>query len=224
MKLLFLFVGTNLCLCQNKFIEVEVKDTIQLKPLKFMYQVKVEMSDFIDYDEGRDYNSQKVKNTLKIKDQELKQTLQDLGYQCKSSNDMGYDVGGYTDLTQSGYIIELHNKQELQKIKDQVKKIEYASGTIIHTQFENPEANSQRLFKKLIAKAQQKAAMLAQLSNVKLGSIISLKEVKEIDGFSFNLMDIFIESRSSIGWNSNIDFSEFSGSYSEAIVVRYAVE
>ena len=221
MKLLILFfyIGTLLNFGQNKFIEVEVRDTIKLKPLKYLYNVKVENSGLINYDEKNfDYKkSQKIIDSIS---KDLKVELTKLGYKPMSTNDMNFDVGGYSNIGSEGYMIELENTSQIDKLRNEIKNISYASGHLLDTIYQNRELFTLKIFEKLTKKAKEKAKMIAQFSGIKLGRIIEYREVKEIDNLSFNLMELIIKSQSRLGWSSIIP-NDSKGVFSKAIVAKF---
>ncbi|MEW7278516.1 hypothetical protein ABW636_07960 [Aquimarina sp. 2201CG1-2-11] len=219
----FLFLLSTLAISQNNgFIEVEVRDSIRIDPISFIYEISIDDSKFLRYEEDGTRNDIEARKKLNEKYVELGSFLKSGGYQTKNLNKQNYELHSYVGFLKLGYAVKLKSAEELDKLLTELKKLDFVRASI--GEFELPEesVSNKRLFKKLMEKAFSKAKTIAELSKLKLGRIVEFKEVREIDNISFNLMDIYVKSQEkrTIG-NTNGTLYALSW---KAAVIKFVVE
>lgn len=211
--------------CQEKFIEVEVRDTITLKPIKFEYIISINSPQGV-FDEEGNYNQDFVENYREEKKVEFKKLFKSKKYDFEVTEDSNFEINAnYIPLVpDDDFTVTVYSLEELEKLRDELKALDYISTRVGNIQYEgeNDKEFERKLLKKLIDEAKDKAGYIASLSGLKLGDIVEVKEVKEIDGFSFNMMSLL----SAISTRSLTSFQDdnFQGSLFKAMVVKFAVE
>ncbi|WP_299335009.1 SIMPL domain-containing protein [uncultured Psychroserpens sp.] len=222
--LITIILISSLSHSQNEFIEIEVRDSIRLQTLEFEYHVEVTESVEI-FDMGSDgmtYDPYIKKENRKRKLSQLKDFLSRNNYDFKALNEESYSINNSPYAYSSGYGVTLKNISEVETLVNQLKELDYVDGRIGDIKYDDNPDYEKRLFEKLILKAKQKAKMIAELSGQKLGKIIEFTEVKEVDDFTFNLMDIYFTSKKSQSW-SMFD-NQFFGEKFKTIIVKFRTE
>ena len=221
----FTFLISISSFCQEKFIEVEVQDTITLKPIKFEYIISINSPQEV-FDEEGNYNRDIIKNYREEKKVELKKLLKSKKYDFEVTEDSNFEINSdyVYFVPNDDFTVTVNSLERFKKLRDQLKVLGYISARVGNVEYEG-ESNKEferKLLKKLIDEAKDKAGYIASLSGLKLGDIVEVKEVKEIDGFSFNMMSLL----SAIPTKSLTSFQEenFKGSLFKAMVVKFAVE
>lgn len=211
--------------CQEKFIEVEVRDTITLKPIKFEYIISINSPQGV-FDEEGNYNQDFVENYREEKKAEFKKLFKSKKYDFEVTEDSNFEINSnYVPLVpDDDFTVTVYSLEELEKLRDELKVLDYISTRVGNIQYEgeNDKEFERKLLKKLIDEAKDKAGYIASLSGLKLGNIVEVKEVKEIDGFSFNMMSLLstIPTRSLTSFHDD----NFQDSLFKAMVVKFAVE
>lgn len=207
---------------QNGFIEIEVKDSIRVKPIKLEYNVQINDSKFLKYDDksGVNQDSTKIKMSEKYKDLEM--FLKSKKYNIRPLNNSNYQIHSYIGFWKYGYAVTLENSEDLEKLTSELKNLDYITGSLGEIEYEENELLEKRLFNKILIKAKNKATMIAELSGFKLGRIIEFKESKEIDDININIMDIYINASQNrkLNMNENIDF----GLRWKTVVIKFKAE
>lgn len=220
--LLGIILVSSFCYGQKGFIEVEVKDTVRAKVLKYEYSIEIlNIGNELNFVQSIS-NPKTRKEIITQKNKELIQEIEDMlkkeKYIYRKPVNHNSLVNSY-NFSSKAFIITLKNKEELHKTYDLFKNFENVNISLEETFFKDEKDSEKRLFKKLLLKAKNKALMIAELSDMKLGKILEVKEVKEIDNLSFNIMDFYINT------NMNKSSSKsFFTNQSKAIVVKFIAE
>ncbi|MET2986129.1 SIMPL domain-containing protein [Aureibaculum conchae] len=224
MKILLsiLLLTSSLCISQTGFIEIEVRDTIQLKPIKFEYNVQISDSKFLRFNEKGGVSKDSSKVLLKEKYKELGTFLKNKKYEIRPSTNANYQIHDYIGFWKYGYVITLEQASDLQKLTSELKELDYITGSLGQMEYANEEKAEERLFKKLLDKARKKASTIAKLSDLKLGKIIEFHEVREVDNMAYNMLDMYAVAQRNKKWQSGNN--ELYGQKSKAIVVKFLAE
>ncbi len=218
----FLFLFSILAIGQDGFIEVEVRDSVRINPKSFVYEVFVDDSKFLRYQENGTRNDTEARAKLNEKYRELGSILKSKGYQISDLNKKNYELQSYVGFLNLGYAVRLKNAEELDQLLIELKKLDFVRASI--GEFELPEesVSSKKLFKKLMEKASLKAKTIAELSKLKLGRVIEFREVPEINNFNFNLMDIYLTSQEkrTFGTNNGTLYAQKW----KAVIIKFAAE
>jgi hypothetical protein len=231
-KLLFTLLFANMCFAQG-FIEVEVRDTLMMKPVAFVYEIA--LAERYNYDEpapadtvavayepeiayARSKNDGKNAETRKIND--LENFLKKNKYTYEPTKN--YDIGnayGYGIGHQKSFLVKLKNKQALDKLSTEVEKMEEWTGSISDIDYGNPENIEAELMQKLLKKAKTKAIMIAGMTEQKLGPIIEFRELKASDNLNYSVVDLILNTRK----KSPRDFfkESLNGELSKTVIVRF---
>jgi len=222
-KILYLvLLVTTFGFAQNGFIEIEVKDSIRVKPIKLEYNVQINDSKFLKYDEKSGVNQDSTKIKMLEKYKELELFFKSKKYNIRPLNNSNYQIHSYIGFWKYGYSVILENSEDLQKLTSELKNLDYITGSLGEIEYEESELLEKRLFNKILIKAKNKATMIAELSGLKLGRIIEFKESKEIDDFNLNIMDIYINASQGrkLSINKNIIF----GQKWKTVVIKFKAE
>ncbi|MDY7394849.1 hypothetical protein UMM65_06320 [Aureibaculum sp. 2210JD6-5] len=218
-----LLLTSSLCFSQPGFIEIEVRDSIQLKPETFEYHISIDDSMVMEFNADVPYNPKVAKTKRKEKLSELQAFLTNKGYSFSSLNDLSYEVNNSSYLSRNdAIVITLNKSDDLQKISEDLKELDFVNGKIGKIYYEDEEKSEERLFKKILEKTNKKAQMIAKLSGLKLGKLVDFKEVKEVDNISYSMLDIFMVSQQGKPWNRIKN--NLYGQKTEAIVVKFLAE
>ena len=224
-KLFLLFILISAAgFSQNKFIEVEVRDTIALIPESFEYILEVHNNSPVVIDEDENYNYDPIAEREKYKANSiiLEQLLKSQKYNYSSLEDSNYSIGGFSYLSNNGLIVYLKTRNDILKLKDLVSSLNFVSGSVGKVFYANEFTAEDTLIKKLIAKAKQKANLIASSSGLKLGAVIEVREVKEMDNFMYNLHDTYAVVGS--GQSLSMRGDTLTGSLSKALVIKFAAQ
>ena len=208
---------------QTRSIEVEVRDTIRLKALEFEYLIKVQESyNLVEENYGENYDPQisKEKNAMKLF--QIKEFLANKNYEFKSINEDQYSINNSIYFGNNGYKVVLKSESELKTLVKELRKLDFVNGSLGDIKYEDDENQEEKLLAKLISKARNKANVIAGLSGLKIVRILEFKEIKEIDNFSFNIMDLYLTAQQQGGWN--IFDNRIFGEKSKAIVVKFEAD
>jgi hypothetical protein len=212
-------MGFVLGYAQNGYIEVEVRDTLALKPISFEYIVGLDDTDVYAFEAPETYNPKKEKEKKAAAFKVLKQKLTELEISFVLDHPDPYmiqpSIEMYTDLK-----IKVDTEQELKELVQKLAKIEGIRGSLGTIQYKETNAQEDELLEFLIRKAQAKAQKIAALTGQKLGKVISVTEVPETDEKNLNILDTYLIALGS-GAKS---FSYFTGygSMSKALIVRFS--
>ena len=192
-KILYLlFFTISLSFGQNGFIEIEIKDSIRLKPVKFEYNVQMSESKFIRHDMKTGFNQDSTKLIMNEKYKELEMFLMKRKYKIRPLNNSKYQIHQYVGFWKYGFAVELQNSNDLEKLTSELKTLDYISGSVGEIDYDENELSEKRLVQKILDKAKVKANMIAEMTGLKLGRIIEFKEVKGIENLDVNIKDIYL--------------------------------
>lgn len=201
---------------QNKFIEVQVTDTITLKPLSYRCDVYGSYSDTmsiaIDYDKY-DPAAEQKKEKDKFKD--LKKFLEKKKYKVNLFEEAGNSLGNTAYYSGNGLTVIANNETEVQKLRELLttKEVEmYASPY----KYADEQKSEDLLIKKLMDKAKVKAASMALHSGLKVGKIIEVKEDS-----ANNLSSSANYYRDTYGMGN---YDPYTSSMVKSIVVKFSAE
>lgn len=207
---------------QNGFIEIEVKDSISVRPIKIEYNVQLSNSKFSKYnpDSGINNDSTKIKMVEKYKELEL--FLKTKKYNIRPLNNSSFQIHSYVGFWKYGFIVTLENSNDLQKLTSELKNLDYIEGSLGDIEYEYNELLEKKLFNKVLLKAKNKARMIADLSGLTLGRIIEFKESKEIDDTNLNIMDVYLNISQNRTYIMNKQ--TFPGQKWKTVVVKFEAE
>lgn len=186
---------------QSGYIEVEVSESVVLKPLSFEYALTVgndydldavaEEATETEYDE--DINLVKRKANQKKKLNELENFLKLKKYSY-TPLDASMEVNKLDIFGSSeGFKVKVNSVEALQKLVAEIKDMKHIDGAIAETTFEDSAAHDAPLLKKIIEKAKSEAQAIAAGTNLTLGKIIEVKEIQESQNSNQNFIDLMKE-------------------------------
>ena len=205
-KLFYLIVLlSHLGFAQTGFIEIEVKDSIHLKPIQFEYQVKINYDSFTDYSESSTGITESKKKEMRSKLEELESFLKSKNYNFRPLNEEKYQINGYSGIWNLGFSISLLKSSEIENLTTDLKKFDFITGNVGQITFNENDSWEERLFEKLVKKAKLKAQKVSELTGQKLGRIIELKEGKFSEDFGLNIKDIYLVAAMGADWTMEKD-------------------
>ncbi len=217
-----LLFTTSFCFSQSGFIEIEVRDSIRIKPIKLEYNVQISDSKFLRFNDSGKVSKDNSKLKIKEKYQELEVFLKNKKYKIHPLNNSNYQIHDYIGFWKYGYAITLEKTEDLQKLISELKELDYITGSLGKMEFSDEEKSEERLFLKLLNKAKRKAMTIAKLSDLRLGKIVEFREVREVDNMTYNILDTYFVSQQNSKLNSTnkVLYSQKS----KAIVVKFLAE
>jgi hypothetical protein len=165
---------------QTKFIEIEVNDTILLKPISFKVTVTIEedMAAGMDYsdDENEESNQLKIDSYKKNKASEIENLLTSNNF--KFSNTISNDnfLGMPRNNKNLGFTVSLSSVAELKSLEVKLKTIDKIETNIFETIYEDGSKYDEILYKRILAKAKIKANYITSNSGLTLGVINEIRE------------------------------------------------
>lgn len=225
MKKLFLLLFANACFAQG-FIEVEVRDTIVLKPESYVYEISI--SDRMNYEEDYTDNGPidqlkrkaEKKNEMIKKTAELESFLKKKGYVYAPAKD--YEVQNLFGLPKTkSFRVTVKTPEALEKITQEVDEMDQYSGSLADVNYGDTSTLENKLFEKLIKKAKLKAAAIAVATNQKLGAIIEFKELKQSENFNTTFMEMIMSMK---GRNGNPFYQSSGGEMTKGATVKFKTE
>jgi len=165
---------------QSKFIEIEVNDTILLKPISFKVTVTIEedLAAGMDYsdDENEESNQLKIDSYKKNKAAEIENLLTSNNF--KFSNTISNDnfLGMPRNNKNLGFTVSLSSVAELKSLEVKLKTIDKIETNIFETIYEDGSKYDEILYKRILAKAKIKANFITSNSGLTLGVINEIRE------------------------------------------------
>jgi len=170
--LLVCLVSASIGYCQEKFIEIEVSDTIQVTPDAYVYRITMQ-AEMLSVVSGHDSDQSKMKTFDKDR---LIETVNrfpafqiiDDKYQSLNSSLFGEHL-----VT---LVIKTNSKASIQNLKNELAKNEEAKAIVSLTELivNDPKLYELKLKQTLIEKSKIKAEETAQLINRKIGEIYGI--------------------------------------------------
>ncbi|MFP9114707.1 hypothetical protein ACLI1A_12260 [Flavobacterium sp. RHBU_3] len=194
---------------QERFIEVQVADTIMMKPVGIKYLVYVIEDENTVQDE---YAYKANEQTRKQKEIVLKDYLSKKGYKPQPADENSAPFGAVLTRLE-GFVVTLKNQAEADKFVDEVNKLGYAGAIKSGTLYGDEAAYDSALIKKLLDKALKRAEVIATVSGMKLGRQLSIKQGDEAGGIA-----------SIVRYSNARDKLGNGGIKSETLTVRYEVQ
>lgn len=217
-----LLLTTSFCFSQTGFIEIEVRDTIRIKPDTFEYHLNVNQSSIMEGSDSESYDPKATNEKLKVKLKELETFLTKKAYDFKPMYNSTYELNNNSYFSKNGYVVTFASSKGLQKLMNDLKALDYVKGSLGEFHYTNQEKAEESLFKKLLEKARKKAMTIAKLSDLSLGKIIEFREAKEVDNLTFSMLDMYAVTQFNKKWGSAKN--ELFGQKSKAIIVKFLAE
>ncbi|MNK40235.1 hypothetical protein D3C87_588800 [compost metagenome] len=207
-------------LSQNKFIEVEVTDTISLKPVNFQCNIYAGLDEAFSFNEEGDYDmlaaEEKVKNRL----EEVKTMLESKKYKVGPLDESRLNVLERRRSGQKGLTVFVNGPAEMQKLKDLLSPKEDIQTIVTVLKYADELKAEEQLIKRLIGKAKERAAIIGASSELKVGRILEVKEGKKSG--DTGLADFYSQIAKMGNYGSEND--NLTGSLSKTFVVKFAAE
>lgn len=217
---------------QTGFIEVEVTDTVWMKPVSFDYNVVLNhdisdmyspyVADSTSVDMGN-YNPEAAEAGSDKTVADLKAFLSKKGYATKPIENQGPNIFT-SNRDAEGFVVTVTSTEKLEALKAEVKELGYAEGSMGAVNYGDSSAYDARIYKKLIEAARKKAGVIAGLSGQKLGKVI---EVKEPSTTPDGVMEYMVQLRLAMGsaekLNRGAD-NNLYGEMSKTLMVKFAAK
>lgn len=214
--LLLLFISP-LGFSQDKFIEVLVKDTIVLKPISFEYAIKSDI--------GFDFEEVNRKNRIELikeSDKKVLDFLKNGNYKFEENqiNVLFASLAGSQPKSYTIFIPDLTSKDEFIENIEKTGGLEY---NLMNTNYEQNELTEERIYSKLLEKADKRAELLGRVKNLKIGEIIEISETKASETMFSNFMEKLM-LRGDSALDVTTTFLNENGVLRKSISVKYKVE
>lgn len=165
---------------QNKFIEIEVNDTILLKPTSFEVAISIKEESpyggIYNDDEDTETSQLKADSFKKNKSTEIEKFLKSKNYKFSSGNSGDSFMGISMKNDNQGFIVSISSVVELKKLETDIKSIDKIETNIVKTTYEDGTKYDDLLYKKILVKAKTKANIITSNSSLILGSIFEIRD------------------------------------------------
>ncbi len=223
MKKIFylLLLASSFSFSQSGFIEVEVRDTIKLSPTKILFNITIDQSSVYRAEVAKEYDPIKAKEMTNSKLLEIEKFLNDNNYTFHKIGESNFQIRNSLSSWNNGFTVTMKTINKLEKLVKDLRMFNFIDASVTKVEHKENDDFNKRLFEKLVSKAKDKANTIAQLTNLKVGSIIEVKEVKEIDNLNFSIMDLMLTNN---GANSLHNSKNIYSTKSKAIIVKFKTE
>lgn len=215
---LLTILGFRASSAQEKFIEVMVKDTVSLRPISYEFQVSSGLK--FEYDHENPNAKNEFSEKLKQSEQKIVALLKKWAYDYRLGGNP--EANFKRDLTdKTYYLVKIKDSVQKEAFKTRMKQ-EGAEFYMTEIKYEDKETKVREIYTQLLKKARERAELIAELSNRKIGEIIEISESKS----EFSIISSFIEnfsySRSNGGSSASFQFN--NGVLEKSILVKYAIK
>jgi hypothetical protein len=227
--LLFISTGT---FAQNKFIEVEVTDTIALKPLSYKCDLFIDTYDYdmvveatpVDDNSTNvvadEYDPLAAEEKAKNKIEGLKKTLESKKFKVLPLDESGIGVMGKRSYDQKGFTVIANSTAELQSVKEILEPRHEVTASVSVLKYADEQKTEEILIKRILDKAKARAAVIGANSGLKPGRIIEVKEGKPSGEQS--VMDMYSQILKMGGYGQGVDTT--APTMSKTFVVKFIAE
>lgn len=208
---------------QGKFIEVQVTDTISLKPLNFQFNIYLDDSETVvveDFEDYEDYDELASEENAKNRMQEVKSMLEAKKYKVGPLDDSKLSILERRFGGQKGLSISVNGTTEMQKLKELLDAQEGVTSMATVTKYADEAKAEEVLIKRLIDKAKARAAVIGANSELKVGKILEVKEGKGDDMAGLEDFYAQIVKMSMMGKETG----NYNGTISKTFTVKFAAE
>lgn len=189
----------------DRFIEVQVTDTVQLSFAGLDYEVRIPSPfDLAGPSIPEDYNEKGVKRAIDdgaAKAKELEARFLAIVKEGGSTHRLAsteqvedYAYGTDRKFDMNTYVVQLKDPAEMERFFKAIEGTPELVGNIAGQHFGDPSLEAPRLMRKLHDHARIEAEALAAVAGVRLGSLISVQEVERNE--SSILEQLFLMERS----------------------------
>lgn len=220
LTLIILLFVSLVSFAQNKFIEVEVTDTISLKPLNFQCNVYVDNDGGFVIGADEDFDPQAAEEETKNKLQEVKRMLESKKYKVGPLDESKLNIMERKRAKTNGFTVTISGESEMQKLKDMLDSADDVVTVVTVLKYAEELKAEEQLIKKLIDKAKARATVIGVSSGLKVGRILEVKEGKHSEEFNMNDFYSQIVKMGNFGQ----DTGNYTGSLSKTFVVKFAAE
>jgi hypothetical protein len=184
-------------------VEVTVSETVELKPQSFVYEITIgdAVNSFFNLPalDGEDDGAEITLDEVTTEDVTFVLDKEKFNYKLSSEED--YSIS--SSKKQPSILVDLENKQELNRLFKVFEDFEGINGSIQNVSYEDPAEHHEETMKALMCKAKIEAKSLAHAGSKELGDVISIQEtVKEESGIN-NWFDDYQELIMNMGMGQN---------------------
>jgi hypothetical protein len=232
-KLWLLFCITLVSVCTtlgqaSNFIEIIVDDTVKLQPVKIKYLIS-ENTNYLNNiyetnDTKREENKRAPESPLALAEKKLKTNKyvysaysDSKTYRINNTETYDYDYL----KPKSGWLVELKGVKELDHFYQLFQNDQGIEGKIVDLEFESKDIYAEMLLKRMYVKAVKEAEVLAALTGLKLGKIISVSEGNSSTGYS--MMDWYKDILSLGKFNDDLLGKDLSSVYQRKLCFKFSV-
>lgn len=185
--LFFCFIISNQSSAQQKFIEVNVTDTVLAQADLFVYKIALLQNDEVEYSELRNKDGIACSKAMVQKEKMLKRIYDSVLHVLKNDkfSFIAQTVPDTFNITQRDYnvysaSILLHSFDSLSLLYNRIKNVKYLVGSVELARASDETAYRKLLYEKLLNEATMKAKDIVAYTNQKITGVQSvIKNTKE---------------------------------------------
>ena len=211
-------IGLGTSYAQERFIEVMVKDTVTLKPISYEFQVSSGLKYEYDYENPNAKN--KFSEKLRQSEEKIVSLLKKWKYEFRlSGNPEAYFTMEATD--KRNYMVKIKDSVQKEEFKARMKQ-EGINFYMTDVKYENKETKIRQIYTRLLKKAKERAELIAELSDRKIGEIIEISESKSEFSIISSFIENFAYSRSNGSSSTSFQFN--AGVLEKSVLVKYSIK
>jgi hypothetical protein len=166
---------------QNNIVEVIASDTVELKPLEFVYQVGIGEQNNLRYMIGK----QGPETTVLATSADLRAVLLKNNFPFEEAPPNLYEINT-NQKDDAAFVVKIHSLAELKRFYISIKELKGISGMVKDIQYESVSIYKNEMYKNLYEKAAEDAKLIANAAGKSIGPIISIEELKgPLDNLGF---------------------------------------
>jgi hypothetical protein len=214
---LLLFFISTLGFSQDKFIEVLVNDTIVLKPISFEFVIN---SDIVyEYEEMNKKNRTEL---IQESDKKVLDFLKKGNYEFEE-NQLNILFASLSESQPKRYTVFIPDLKSKENFVDRVKNTDGIEYFLTNTNYEQNELTDERIYSKLLEKADKRAEILGRIKNLKIIEIVEISESKASETLFSDFMGNLMARGSALD-DLTTTFLNEKGVLRKSISVKYKVE
>ncbi len=170
---------------QQHYIEVRAEDTIELAPIKFIYQVNVNSNGFLNFnspflpnpalDSALSRNLSRFQKNSATREEVLG-LLKNNNFSYTTEDIGSYSISGYAAGKDSSILVTVSSASELGKLYHLLVTLPGITGSIYHIDYDSSALQTDNWPKSLYERAIASATKIARASGNTLGQLISVDE------------------------------------------------
>lgn len=185
--ILFVLLSSNDSFCQdNRYIEINVSDTVHLKPIDFQYKIALkDKSELMSFS----FSDDNIEAPPPLKIEDVIKILQKNNFKYVIPESIDYNINKKDTIAPILHV-NVNSETELKKLHQILKELDGINGELLEVKYESPSIYMESIYKSLYNKAKKEAETIAKISGCSILNIISIEESKSSNDLT-SYIDMF---------------------------------